>query len=605
MSFFSWSKTALTNATADSSINWQEGQSPGSVNGSARAMMAAAAKYRDDIAGMVATAGTAPTYTLTTNQVHTSLADGISVAFRCHATNTGDAGATINVDSLGAKALRQYTGAHIVAGKMLIGSIYRATYRLSTDEWILHNAYPETIPDLSGLYAPLNYTAPGTGGASRALTARIPEQAFSVFDYGAIAGGGTTDSATNATAFTNALAASAGGTLIIPEGVFYIRSLLVIKSNTRVFMEPGAVVKADVANWTGDKRIFRNENHSASSLTDTNIHLEGFGLIDMDGMAADTHAWYMRYVDTSSVRGCIAKGGGNFTAFLACVDTLTDGAEAQDVGNCGFDHWDGAGDAVVSNCTVRGSDAQGIQATGTATDLADRDTWNVKFIGNTIRGVRNGGGDASAIIFNTVDAGSTNQGGLSMGNYVEDCDIGLVFSGLGVGRQSINDTFRDVDQLPIFIQDDGGLPTDSRIINPNLIDCDHDAGNIALIQMGGDRNLIRGLKITNTGAAPYALIVWFRSDAAQCKVEYDIATSGSTGRFQNDGTGSDFLPKYPLRASTVTLEARGAAHDIVGAIAYATDGRKSGEGGGAGTGLPVWWDGTNWKNFHDNATLAD
>jgi len=39
-----WSATAATNATADSAVNWAEGQAPSSVNDSARAMMAAMAK---------------------------------------------------------------------------------------------------------------------------------------------------------------------------------------------------------------------------------------------------------------------------------------------------------------------------------------------------------------------------------------------------------------------------------------------------------------------------------------------------------------------------------------------------------------------------------
>ena len=54
MSFFRWSKTANNNANADGTINWAEGQAPSTVNDSARAMMAAAAKYRDDIAGVIA-----------------------------------------------------------------------------------------------------------------------------------------------------------------------------------------------------------------------------------------------------------------------------------------------------------------------------------------------------------------------------------------------------------------------------------------------------------------------------------------------------------------------------------------------------------------------
>lgn len=42
----------------------------------------------------------------------------------------------------------------------------------------------------------------------------------------------------------------------------------------------------------------------------------------------------------------------------------------------------------------------------------------------------------------------------------------------------------------------------------------------------------------------------------------------------------------------------------VGDWAYATDGRKAGEGAGSGTGLPVWWDGTNWKAVDTGATAA-
>lgn len=45
MSLGQWSTTAANNATADPSINWQEGQAPSTVNDSARAMMAAIATW--------------------------------------------------------------------------------------------------------------------------------------------------------------------------------------------------------------------------------------------------------------------------------------------------------------------------------------------------------------------------------------------------------------------------------------------------------------------------------------------------------------------------------------------------------------------------------
>src|SRR5262249_40569233 len=102
MSFWKWSRTAANNATADGSINWAEGQAPSTVNDSARAMMAAASKYRDDVAGAIATAGSGTAYTLTSFQVFDTLAhmDGAMIAFTPHAGNGG--ACTLNVDGLGA-----------------------------------------------------------------------------------------------------------------------------------------------------------------------------------------------------------------------------------------------------------------------------------------------------------------------------------------------------------------------------------------------------------------------------------------------------------------------------------------------------------------------
>src|SRR5438128_87930 len=104
MSFWKWSRTAANNATADGSINWAEGQAPSTVNDSARAMMAAASKYRDDVAGAIATAGSASAYTLASFQVFDTLAhmDGAMIAFTAHAGNAGagDRSTTFNLPDL-------------------------------------------------------------------------------------------------------------------------------------------------------------------------------------------------------------------------------------------------------------------------------------------------------------------------------------------------------------------------------------------------------------------------------------------------------------------------------------------------------------------------
>jgi hypothetical protein len=97
MTLYKWSQTASADATADSTINWAEGQAPSSVNDSARAMMAATAKYRDDIAGAIVTAGTSTAYTVSSYEVFDTLAhlNAQMIAFTPHATN----GATVNRQS--------------------------------------------------------------------------------------------------------------------------------------------------------------------------------------------------------------------------------------------------------------------------------------------------------------------------------------------------------------------------------------------------------------------------------------------------------------------------------------------------------------------------
>src|ERR1700742_4577790 len=110
MTFWSWSRTASSNANADASINWAEGMAPSAVNDSARAMMAAAAKYRDDVAATVTTSGTSSAYSFASNQLFDTLAHlhGAMVAFVAHATNGSPV--TLNVDGLGAKPLRSAPG---------------------------------------------------------------------------------------------------------------------------------------------------------------------------------------------------------------------------------------------------------------------------------------------------------------------------------------------------------------------------------------------------------------------------------------------------------------------------------------------------------------
>lgn len=143
-----WSRTAASNSSADAQINWAEGQAPSSVNDSARALMASAAGFRDDISGAIVTGGTSTAYTITSYQIFDTLAhmDKMMIAFTPHATN--GATVTLNVDGLGAKPLRPSPSVELPAGVLILGTPYVALYNNSDAVWYLHGYYtnPYQIP---------------------------------------------------------------------------------------------------------------------------------------------------------------------------------------------------------------------------------------------------------------------------------------------------------------------------------------------------------------------------------------------------------------------------------------------------------------------------
>lgn len=151
MTAWKWSRTANSNSNSDSTVNLPEGQAPGSLNDAVRAAMAAIAKKRDDDSGVIASAGSSTAYTATSYQGFTSLDDGISITLRMDETN--GASPTLNVDSLGAKAIQGVSGTAIGTGKLLAGGVYKFTYSTSAVAWIVSGLFAETseIPSTTAM----------------------------------------------------------------------------------------------------------------------------------------------------------------------------------------------------------------------------------------------------------------------------------------------------------------------------------------------------------------------------------------------------------------------------------------------------------------------
>lgn len=365
--------------------------------------------------------------------------------------------------------------------------------------------------------------------------------------------------------------------LWVPGGMYRFTRGFYLKTGQCLDGEAGGTLfKALPGSWVGTNGVLGtapfvwNENNNTTTLTDKDISVENieFDYDTVVVVGGGCHAVRLRAVLRPRSINNIFRKGENGTAFLACEDGLVDECEAYDQINCPFDNWDGSGRTTVRNCLIRIAPgintAQGIQATGTGSLLEDRASAVFLFEGNRIYGVRNSiSNSAVALMANANDAGSSSARVITIGNYVEDCDIGLCYQGATGQHRSIGDTFRNVDKLPIFLKSDGsGLPSNCEITDPVLIDCNHLPANIAMVLLQGTNNRIKGLRVVNTGAVAYQQIAWLPTSAATCSLEIEKAATGTNGRVVLDSTTSyvrdrddldSCLKANPTVASSTTL----------------------------------------------------
>lgn len=150
---YQWSTTAASNGTADPTINFAEGQAPSSVNDSARALMAAVAFWRKDTSGSnLQTSGTSSAYTITSNEGFSSTTAMIGAVLNFYPHVSNAAGASLNVDGLGAFALRIDSANPLPAGAFRPFGHYTATFSLSLGAWIVENYYDNSFTIPLGAY---------------------------------------------------------------------------------------------------------------------------------------------------------------------------------------------------------------------------------------------------------------------------------------------------------------------------------------------------------------------------------------------------------------------------------------------------------------------
>jgi len=204
-----WSTTAATNATADSAVNWAEGQAPSSVNDSARALMASAAKTYKDLAGALVTAGTSTAYTLTTNQVFADAAamSGAIITFTPHTTS--GASPTLSVDGLTARPIRTASGTNVPTFGLVAATPYTVTYVHGSTEFILHGGLGVFAANSLAVSGAATFASTASVGGATTLSSTLAVT-------GAITGSSTV-SATGITASGALSGATAAGAMLASQ----------------------------------------------------------------------------------------------------------------------------------------------------------------------------------------------------------------------------------------------------------------------------------------------------------------------------------------------------------------------------------------------------
>jgi len=126
----SWSTTAASNNSA-SPDGFPEAMAPSGVNDSARELMASIKRWRDDISCTVTAGGTANAITVAAAQTISAYAAGQVFSFIAASANTG--AVTLNVDSVGAKAVKKHHDVALSANDIESGQLVVVAYRATED----------------------------------------------------------------------------------------------------------------------------------------------------------------------------------------------------------------------------------------------------------------------------------------------------------------------------------------------------------------------------------------------------------------------------------------------------------------------------------------
>lgn len=316
-------------------------------------------------------------------------------------------------------------------------------------------------------------------------------------------------------AMLTAAASAGGGVVYVSAGTFPQTQALVMSSNTRLVCDPGAVISVDAASWSGPLKVVTNANYSASSLTDSNLAVEGCKFM-ATGMGAGYHHIEFRMSSRIRVSKNAFANGGNGTAFLATSDSVVSENTMTGATNACWDHWE-APTAFAVRDNVCTTNEYGVLVTGTNTaanspgqatagEIADNKTYIVGAVAGAAGIWLNGLGASGSGASNVKTHGNTIIGdGASVftclsvsGNSSDNVFWGNTCKNGALGSQGFSSGSADT----------GGTARDSLVVANTFDNINVSAGSIATIQLLGPNMRAYQNRVMN-GSFPYC--VWLGS----------------------------------------------------------------------------------------------
>lgn len=123
---------------ADNTGRWPENMQFSAVNDAGRADEGIIARWWRDNNGSLAASGSSNAFTVTSNRTIAQLYDDLTLCFTANHTITG--ACTLNLNGIGAKAIKSPNGANLGSGAIVEGQPVHVVYKSGPDAWLMVSA---------------------------------------------------------------------------------------------------------------------------------------------------------------------------------------------------------------------------------------------------------------------------------------------------------------------------------------------------------------------------------------------------------------------------------------------------------------------------------